>query len=77
MATRPEIILKLHHKVPTSQKSSLILAVLTPQDYSHTNDVIINRSSISLHINFIRGHSAIQQGSINRVVTGASENLYH
>ena len=76
MASRPEIIQALHHYVPTSRKSSL-LPVLAAKDNWCTNDVIINRSPILLHINFIRGHSTIQQESINGVVPKASENPYH
>ena len=74
MTTRPKIILKLHHKVPTSQRA-LLLAVLTPKDNLRTIDVIIERSFISLHITFISGSSAIQLGPINRVVPEASETL--
>ena len=72
MTTRPEIIINFHHKVPTSQRA-LLLAVSTPKDNLFTIDVLIDRSSISLHITFISGSSAIQLGPINRVVPEASE----
>jgi len=44
---------------------------------SRTNDIIINRSPVLLHIIFICGPSAIQQGLISRVVPEASEDPYH
>ena len=43
----------------------------------HTYDVTINQLPASLHIIFICGPSAIQQGLISIVVPEALECLYH
>ena len=57
MATRPEIIIKLYHQAPKA------LCFNSSRQLTHKScDVVIDRSSISLHVSFIRGHTA---GSIN------------